>query len=161
MLFCFPVGTTYCQSESQWILCVSWLWYLLFPMEESRLWLGSVLVLISYCRHPGLCLPLSCSPDLLEGAGIPLAADGSWSVSDFLGKLCLAVDSFIFHLDWHLVWRSGTPYLCLSDLFFTTYKACWLTIQEPTEGFSRGGTCYKIQEGRKTILVILQLLSWT
>ena len=29
----------------------------------------------------------------------------------------LAVDSFIFHLDWHLVWRSGTLCLCSSRLF--------------------------------------------
>lgn len=49
-------------------------------------------------------------------------------------SVCLAVDSFIFHLDWHLVWRSGTPCLCSSHLFFTTSKACCFTIQEPTEG---------------------------
>lgn len=71
----------------------------------------------------------------------------------------LAVDSFIFHLNWHLVWRSGTPCLCLSHLFFTTSKACWFTIQEPTEGFSRGEIRYKVQEGGKTILDMLQLLS--
>lgn len=61
-------------------------------------------------------------------------------------SVCLAVDSFIFHLDWHLVWRSGTPCLCLSLLFFTTSKAGCFTIQEPTEGFSRGEICCKFQD---------------
>lgn len=72
----------------------SWLWSLLFPTEELRPWLISAVALLSYQRHPGLCLPVSRSSALLEGASIPPATDASgssstWPLSAFLGKLCL------------------------------------------------------------------------
>lgn len=54
------------------------------------------------------------------------------------------------------VWN--TVFACL--VFFTTSKSCHFTTQEPSEGFSRGEISYKTQQGRKTVLDMLQLLSW-
>lgn len=45
----------------------------------------------------------------------------------------LAVDSFIFHLDWHLVWRSGTQCLCSSCLFLPLLRHAILLPRNPAK----------------------------
>lgn len=164
-MFSFSVGTTHCQSKSQRSsLCLLTL-ITACPTEEPGLWLGGVLDLISLHRHPGVCLPLSRSPALLEGASIPLAVDVSgfsstWPRSALLGKLSpLSCEQLYISSGLApglAVWN--TVFMLVSS-FFTASKACCFTTQKPSEGFSRGEICYKIQ-GRKTIFDMLQLLSW-
>ena len=140
-----------------------WLWSLPFPTKEPGLQLVSVRVLISSCRLPRLCLPLAVSPALLEGAIIPPAADGSgsssaWPLSAFLGKLDLLRRGQLY------ISSGLAPGLEVWNAVFmlvlSCRKASRFTSQEPSEGFSRGEIFYKTQQGRKTTLDMLQLLSW-
>lgn len=150
MLLAFSVGMTHHPSKtSARVRAASCLWSPPFPIEG----LSRAVFTMSSSRSfaGGTWRSPHCSWS---------GSSAAWLLSAFPGRLLplshgqLYISSGVTpDLE---VWN--TVFMLFFFFFFTTSKACCFTIQELSEGLNRGT---KIQQGRKTILDMLWLLSWT